>query len=687
MTRRIARLIPGPSGRAAAILALTALMLLPASKAHAVCGDVTGEGDITVTDALAVLKTAVSISVTLTCDTDQVGVCGDVTGEGDITVTDALAILKTAVSISVTLNCSGTTTTTTGSGTSTTTLTSGAKPPCSSAEVFVQLEGSDLDAGYTGLGHDGDLIEGASITVRIKKRCSDTNAVCMLDSECTAGTCDLTCDCDDPSNATCEATGPTHQASCVTSLSDCTADTDCPAGETCERFYGAPLPLSSAGVPVCVTTYFAEDITGTANAQTGTGSVSATLRSKVHLGIQNDQPCPRCGLPASCGDSTYVTQTTCETAGQTWTAGASMDQTFTCEGGTNDGAACTVHATSEQFGGISRDCPPGSNTNVSGSGLVIAMRELSTSTVSKAAALGCQAPWDGFDGYCSDYGITGDATSCTTHSDCSRCADSGGDLELTSTSMPVACSSNTDCSSGYTCKTYPNVKVSCGWQCHCGFCEDADVQDTSYPCFDDADCTGMSSSATCAAGATSATWQKAANDCGAGFCGLEDTEKCHDADQSECTTQKWISCTSNSDCPGEDTCLTVQKPCFEPVITRTGVASALGKYCTDDPAVGSCTTNSDCGVGSCVDDASEPVSAGLFCIPATASDAVNIAAGTTGPGAIQFATVLLVCRCGDGDIGCDEGCDDSNTTNGDGCDENCDVESGYTCTGEPSTCQ
>ena len=43
--------------------------------------------------------------------------------------------------------------------------------------------------------------------------------------------------------------------------------------------------------------------------------------------------------------------------------------------------------------------------------------------------------------------------------------------------------------------------------------------------------------------------------------------------------------------------------------------------------------------------------------------------------------------CGDGLIEGTETCDDSNTDGGDGCSSICLVESGYTCSGEPSTCQ
>ena len=43
--------------------------------------------------------------------------------------------------------------------------------------------------------------------------------------------------------------------------------------------------------------------------------------------------------------------------------------------------------------------------------------------------------------------------------------------------------------------------------------------------------------------------------------------------------------------------------------------------------------------------------------------------------------------CGDSLIKGSEGCDDGGTTNGDGCSSTCAVESGWTCSGTPSTCQ
>jgi len=43
--------------------------------------------------------------------------------------------------------------------------------------------------------------------------------------------------------------------------------------------------------------------------------------------------------------------------------------------------------------------------------------------------------------------------------------------------------------------------------------------------------------------------------------------------------------------------------------------------------------------------------------------------------------------CGDGNIAGAEECDDNGTTVGDGCSATCTIETGYECTGEPSTCE
>jgi cysteine-rich repeat protein len=47
---------------------------------------------------------------------------------------------------------------------------------------------------------------------------------------------------------------------------------------------------------------------------------------------------------------------------------------------------------------------------------------------------------------------------------------------------------------------------------------------------------------------------------------------------------------------------------------------------------------------------------------------------------------VIPLSCGDGIVHSSEGCDDSNSTDGDGCSQSCQVEIGWDCSGEPSTC-
>ena len=42
-------------------------------------------------------------------------------------------------------------------------------------------------------------------------------------------------------------------------------------GGQCVKFFGPPLPLSAEGTPTCITTYFQEDISGTADTATRCG--------------------------------------------------------------------------------------------------------------------------------------------------------------------------------------------------------------------------------------------------------------------------------------------------------------------------------------------------------------------------------------------------------------------------------
>jgi cysteine-rich repeat protein len=237
-----------------------------------------------------------------------------------------------------------------------------------------------------------------------------------------------------------------------------------------------------------------------------------------------------------------------------------------------------------------------------------------------------------------------------------------------------SCNSNDDCAA-----------ADCGLYCHCGFCDAGSGPDPDQPCFGDQDCDAGS---TCASDPSDSNLSQAQpNGCESLVCGEVTPEECCTVDDgAACANPTSLdgecngnpnTCASNSECSlngNGDECIFTPRPCFDSTIARQGVASPLGNYCVDDPLVAECNNNSDCAIGECVPDSSEPTTAALFCIPATASPAITSAAGTPGPGAIEFRTALISCRCGDDVVGCDEECDDGNNANGDGCDQACRME-------------
>lgn len=613
-----------------AALVFGGLLLSAPAPALAVKGDCgqpsSGGANPAASDALTILKEAVGQAT----DCDAKPCICDVNSNGTITSPDALATLRKAVGQPVTLTCM---------------CEEGLA--CTSAKITTR-PGSDLDSGWTGLAHDSDIVLGASITARVKRECSGGNDVeCQKDADCPNGeTCDATCDCN--GDKSCEVTGPTHGKKCVTTLVDCETNTDCGVGIACVSVFGPPLPLSSGGTPVCVVTVFDGPLTGTADSGTGEARIQSNLRSRVFLGIQLDKPCPRCGAPEQ---------------------NPEIGDVFTCSGGPTDGAACTVEGVSVDFGGTSSDCPPDLGASISGSGLAIRFSEVTTGTTERTAQLPCgnfafgaNPTKPGSNPKCLDT-----QEACTSNADCTRCT--GDPLTV--------CDSNADCTGIGTCAEAPDQPVTCGYWCNCGFCNN----NASLPCFENQDCPNGQA---CVIGTGSSTApnapQSKPNDCSAdsNICGQFDTERCATSTKGSCSLQPYRPCNSEGDpaCPSNNAgeCIIEARPCFEAKIERTGVPSPLGSYCAFENKT--CTSNADCTGQNdfCAPDSSRAQTVALFCVPGTSNSAVNLAGGITGPGAVRLNSFMEVCRCGDDKIGCDEECDDANTTNGDGCDDLCQIE-------------
>jgi cysteine-rich repeat protein len=200
------------------------------------------------------------------------------------------------------------------------------------------------------------------------------------------------------------------------------------------------------------------------------------------------------------------------------------------------------------------------------------------------------------------------------------------------------------------------------------------------PCFQTSDC---AQGQTCVAGGGTGTQpnapQQRPNDCSGDkfICGGAADEQCATTEKSSCSDQPYRGCETDEDCENFNAgfCNFEARPCFESRITRTGSPSPLGSYCAIEDKV--CAMNADCSeveTDYCAADSARGERVALFCIPATSNSAVNNAGGLTGPGAVRFSGFTQVCRCGDGRIGCDEECDDSNVVNGDGCDDLCQHE-------------
>jgi hypothetical protein len=611
------------------IVSVFALLVAPASvsPSQGDCCQPSSDGERpTSRDALFVLRASVGASPCEPC------VC-DADGSGSIAATDALTCLRASVGIERDLKCSCLTTTTTP----TTTLPP-AVPACTSV-LIRSLPGSQVDTGWTGHGHDQALIEGAEVTFAIVGRCADEpSAACRTAEECPSGPC-LPCDCDDPNDSVCNVAGPTGPGNCKHDLRECRTNADCGPGGDCSRMFGPPLPLIAAGVPACVATFFREDLAGTVDFVSGEGEAATFLRSRVYLGITSEKPCPRCGELRE---------------------NPRVGQRFTCNGGPRDGAACTVEAVSPVFGGVSTHCPPAQTASVSGEGLAIRLHRITTARTQKTATMPCVV-----SGYCMD----GEGT-CSTNADCRRCT---GDLAV--------CVTNADCAEEDRCAPAPEQPIACGMWCHCGFCDN----DPSQPCFDDSEC---DEGEICTTGDTNSGMHDQPNTCADLVCGRSDPEQCcapgdrgcaeHQETPLEgtCETKPYLSCSDRpgaplfGECDRQDAgaCVLERRSCFEHVIAREGEPSPKGLYClADADPRRPCGGDEDCEAGGCTDDAAAPTVAALFCIPKTASPAINASAGLPGPGALFLKTAVVYCRCGDGEVGCDEECDDGNAAADDGC--------------------
>lgn len=341
-------------------------------------------------DCLFILQVAVGLAVCLPEDC----VCAPA-GALPVAATDALACLRAAVGLSVTLDCpcGGVTTTTSSSVTSTSfavtttttsttlattgacpdyqrlTLVAGAGVTCDSnadcvvgscdASIGRCRTLSELDTGWTGISHDADITDAVRLVTRIS--CSATSAPCGVCQVTGITPAERNCRCANDNRKICDQPFQADSNDC--------------GGEICNCYLGPPLALSAGATPACVTSRFANDITGSVDVDLGSGEGTVDLRSVVYLGESIVQPCPSCQ-----GDPVV----------------ADGVRGGICDIGPNAGLSCDSDGVHRTFpapggGGHSLDCFPAAGKNVSGTGLQISLRP-STGSSQIAASIDCGFP-------------------------------------------------------------------------------------------------------------------------------------------------------------------------------------------------------------------------------------------------------------------------------------------------------
>ncbi len=445
---------------------------------------------------------------------------------------------------------------------------------CATGQLRTIYVNGRLDNGWTGTSQNSATVDGTDAD-------------------------NLLFDCDGTTDTLCRVAGPRPgrwgRRCELDTRTHCATDADCaPTNGRCVSFLGPPLPLSSGGVPVCVTSFFERPITGTVNVADGSTVSNSFLRSIVHVSSSISTPCSQCNC----------TGLGCQN--QIGDAG-------TCGPGPAVGMPCTIEGTSD-FGPVSRDCPPLSSTNVSGAGLDIRFVPTTTGQSVLDTTLPCTA--NGFEQFdCPCHTCAGGPTpNAPCHSD-AQCGPGGvcGGLRCGtgSNNEGALCSTDADCPPGASglcgrpgVPTKPNA---CSMGCDGGANND-------QACTSDADCPAGSCVPLCR--------QTAGEQVGVGQCQLGPSD-------GHCSQDTFRGCTTNLDCtpPPLGTCTTCSlgqicefqlRPCHVFPMALQGQA------------------------GSFSGGTSSGLSVNTFCIPDTQSPAVNQTAGLPGEGAIITDHTLTV---------------------------------------------
>ena len=392
---------------------LALLLALPVPAALAANGDcgipVTSGSRPTTADCLFVLRAGVKLvpCAPCVCDTD---------GNASVNSADALLCLRAAVHQPVQFACPACPATGGCPGVVEWTTHAAYGATCgSNADCTIGAcdgatgrchTATDLDLGWTGMGHDGDLADGAVLRLRVdcsgegpacgecsiagidpsagachcqydpriscdepftqdKNDCPACFAgafvghACATNAECSAGPCARRCEND--LTVVCSKTADCPGGSCIrttkcSSGKNCVVEQDCTGtcttGSRCECYDGPPIPLSVGGTPFCVVHHLAGPVTGTVDVDSGRSALVKNIKAVVYSGITTTSPCPVCG--GSCSNDGGKSCSFDSECGQGNTCqldpvARDGERGGVCVGGPSNGLACDVDATNTSF--------------------------------------------------------------------------------------------------------------------------------------------------------------------------------------------------------------------------------------------------------------------------------------------------------------------------------------------------
>jgi hypothetical protein len=154
-----------------------------------------------------------------------------------------------------------------------------------------------------------------------------------------------------PDNTT--PSGATNRFSLACAGASCTVGpltaAQVPAGIDCTDTgcrFGTPLPISNAGLSVCIENTYSQPVGGLLDRNDGSAALNFQLNSRTILTGAPAQPCPICRSGT--------------VAGAACSGSPAAPCTGVCEGSPNQGAACT----SRNPNGLTGDCPAPAATSV-----------------------------------------------------------------------------------------------------------------------------------------------------------------------------------------------------------------------------------------------------------------------------------------------------------------------------------